>query len=625
MLQKIKSLEGENEMKTQMGTFWNRAKEILGDKKFEYGLSKMKMDDNINEKLDDIIFFRGLLEKYDLPQKRVRQLEKIENEIFNQLLAYSDIQKGNIKADVALIGTFNSGKSTIVNSFLKEEICPTDPNPTTSSVTKFYFSNTREMMLDGKPISQSEYIQKVRHENLGKETKTYFFEYGHNADIFNSIVLYDTPGFGNSANRNDDKVTEDILKRVDVVIYIIDINKGSLDKEDLKRLMALKNQENKKFYCIMNKADGKSPKGIERIQKQIESFDIFDKIIAYSAKNVVNASTRYSIEKYLDLTRRKIYSKSKFESHIRGEIVEGRRNKERYLLRLDGEEVDGDSIDALVQRKELEDIFRDISLKKQEIMKRSFMQNEKRLRLKSKSILSDILSEIGTYVTNEKHTSFLSEYENMCEKVKQFELQRIRTIMIIYLNAYKKALKDIEVSNDEKSYWSTPWHKIFLSKATFMDNMIEIKNIYKDIINFMDDVIGQLEKKYGKIEGLTDINLLNDEFVIDSFLGILYYYDLERYGFFDKYYGIYDIEYYDESSDVDEEIESIYTTLRMLVDLVEVEYPEHLLLTSLLMEENRDFIMKKAGMLTENYKDKARSKKELKKKIENYLKGVKNA
>jgi len=287
--------------------------------------------------------------------------------------------------------------------------------------------------------------------------------------------------------------------------------------------------------------------------------------------------------------------------------------------------VDGDSIDALVQRKELEDIFRDISLKKQEIMKRSFMQNEKRLKLKSKSILSDILSEIGTYVTNEKHTSFLSEYENMCEKVKQFELQRIRTIMIIYLNAYKKALKDIEVSNDEKSYWSTPWHKIFLSKATFMDNMIEIKNIYKDIINFMDDVIGQLEKKYGKIEGLTDINLLNDEFVIDSFLGILYYYDLERYGFFDKYYGIYDIEYYDESSDVDEEIESIYTTLRMLVDLVEVEYPEHLLLTSLLMEENRDFIMKKAGMLTENYKDKARSKKELKKKIENYLKGVKNA
>jgi hypothetical protein len=80
--------------------------------------------------------------------------------------------------------------------------------------------------------------------------------------------------------------------------------------------------------------------------------------------------------------------------------------------------------------------------------------------------------------------------------------------------------------------------------------------------------------------------------------------------------------YFDESTDTAKVLKKTNNTLGALVDS---EYPRHLLLTSFLMETNRDIIMKKAGMLTENDKGKDRSKKELKERIKNYLKGVKNA
>ena len=277
-----KSYNEEKKGKTKVDIFLDKARDML-EQDF-LTKSSINIDTYINDKLDEIIFFRELLKEFSFPVKRVEQLKSMENEIFKQLLAYSELQKGNTKAEVALIGGFNSGKSKIINSFLKEEVCPSNPNPTTSSVTKFYFSNNKIITLDGKKISYQEYTEKVRHKNLGKDTKTYFFEYGHSADIFNSIVLYDTPGFGNAANRNDDKVTEEILKDVDVVIYTIDAIKGVLDAEDVKRLKKLKGQKNKKFYCIVNKADEKSPIAIAKIEKEIEKIALFDTVIAYSAK-----------------------------------------------------------------------------------------------------------------------------------------------------------------------------------------------------------------------------------------------------------------------------------------------------------------------------------------------------
>jgi len=493
-----KSFNEDKKMKTEIDTFLDKAKDMLEDGLLENEKMGFEIDTFINNKLDEIVFFRDLMKSCDeisIPQEKKNQLKSIENEIFSQLLTYSELQKKNTKAEVALIGGFNSGKSTIINSFLKEEVCPSDPNPTTSSVTKFYFANKKRISLDGKEISEEKYIKRVRHENLGKDTKTYFFEYGHSAEIFNSIILYDTPGFGNAANKNDDRVTEDILKDVDVVIYIIDINKGTLDSEDIKRLTALKKEKNKKFYCIVNKVDTKTKTAIDKIKKEVERFGIFDIVITYSAKNIIKTFSKYSIEDFLNTTRDKIYRKSVFTSSIKGELFTGRRNKIYYRLILDEQEIDEDGINALIQRNGLEKIFKDISSKKHKILEDSFYENEKRYKQKEKILLDDILYELNNIDYNDINDTFQKELTDIYDEFKEIEKSREKSIKIAIGDAFIKAIY-IKKRTEKGLIWDDHYYKLSLSHFTYEKNLMQLEEIYNEYINILKDELSDLSKKY---------------------------------------------------------------------------------------------------------------------------------
>ena len=194
-----------------------------------------------------------------------------------------------------------------------------------------------------------------------------------------------------------------------MVIYTIDINKGTVDKKDIERLNRLKKEKNKKFYCIMNKTDSpKTSMGIEKIRQEIDKFGIFDIIIPYSAKNVFEASSRYSIENFLESIKGKIYRKDHFESIIIGEKYKSgkRKVKDRYKLYLGSEEIDDKDIDSIIQRWDLKNILINISTQKQKILQDSFDENEKRYKARAENLLKDILSEIDTYPEKKKNSEF---------------------------------------------------------------------------------------------------------------------------------------------------------------------------------------------------------------------------
>ncbi len=608
----VKSFDEYSRTNEGVDGILNRARNILEEGLPEERPMKMTNDSFINKKLDHIIFFRSLVSDYTFPPNREKQIKSMENNIFNQLLAYSELEKGNIKAKVALIGGFSSGKSTIINSFLKEEICPSDPSPTTSSVTKFYSSGRRKITLWGKEISQQMYADSVRHKSLGKNTKTHFFEYGHDADIFNSIVLYDTPGFGNGQNDNDEKVTEEILEDVDVVIYTIDINKGSLDQEDMHRLNQLKKNKKKKFYCIMNKAEDKSFSGIEKIKEQIEKVGVFDMIIAYSAKKVLEASTHNSIEKFLDNTKKNIFDKKIFESIIKGENFKGRRNQENYRLYLGQQVVDDEGIDSIIQRWKLENIFADISKQKYQILENNFDENERVHKARAKNLLKDIVSEIDTYKTSQEISKFENELEQIFEKAERMERQRERSIKIIYINAYKSSLHIYKVGDTEKSYIFNPYYKISFVKRTFLNGIHEEAKIYKELIS---DVKIRLDK----MEDMYDIKFtypkIDDKYLFDKFSELTLFCDDV---FVDRYFGYGYIEYFDNKEEAGERIGIVKKSIRTILNS---EIEEYNLIVSEIRAINAKDIIQKSGMLKQNDANKTESKENIKQRIKDYIKG----
>ena len=223
----------------------------------------------------------------------------LESKAYKILVQNINNQSENSKVEVAIIGNFSSGKSSFVNSLLGREVCPTAVNPTTSSVTRFVYSDKEkielkalEQNMNNKVISIEEYWSKSQHK-AGETgaTEIFFIDYFYPFSALRDISLHDTPGFENPKNKNDHLITEKISEQADVVFVLIDIAGGDISAKLLDRLdkIKLKNNRIQKWFLIVNKADTKPPASIEKIMKELKKkySEKFDYFFSYSAKDVL--------------------------------------------------------------------------------------------------------------------------------------------------------------------------------------------------------------------------------------------------------------------------------------------------------------------------------------------------
>lgn len=116
------------------------------------------------ELVDDIAFFRDLisdLSPLDVPAPRrqgrlfdpehqpLRPVGDLADEAMDLMFLAHDIRTGAATIQVAVVGDFSAGKSTLINALLGSEICPTRCDPTTSSIT--YFEYGEELSIQQEP------------------------------------------------------------------------------------------------------------------------------------------------------------------------------------------------------------------------------------------------------------------------------------------------------------------------------------------------------------------------------------------------------------------------------------------------------------------------------------------
>ena len=272
-------------------------------------LLEKPLNKELEELLDDISAYRDI--NNDFPnrdfEKELGELENLALKLFKLKLAKYE---GYSRVKVAVIGNFSSGKSTFINSLLGAEVCPVKVDPTTSSVTKFVYGDTEEIFLiknDGskEKIDKEKYLNLCQHQTKNMEnTKAYFFEYRYPSPILKNIELYDTPGFENKKNPNDEKITKEIaVKQADVILFIQDIQKGTIEESTKKKIKELREIASAKdWYLIFNKADTKPKEDLEKIKANILSLEIakiFKGIFFYSAKKVMDTLKTLNTEKHI--------------------------------------------------------------------------------------------------------------------------------------------------------------------------------------------------------------------------------------------------------------------------------------------------------------------------------------
>ena len=150
--------------------------------------------------------------KMENTQKTLRELnERIKNDRFN----------------VAVLGEFRRGKSTLINALLRTPVLPSDIVPTTASVNRITY--------DPQPRARVEYFDGSTENIDIRDLADYATQEGDkSANVkevvvwyptvycANNVDIYDTPGLNDSAAMTD--ATMKVIDRMDIAIFTLMAN-----------------------------------------------------------------------------------------------------------------------------------------------------------------------------------------------------------------------------------------------------------------------------------------------------------------------------------------------------------------------------------------------------------------
>ena len=354
----------------------------------------------VNDTIECLLNIRSVRDQFkdaglDLANDKVaEQLEELEDRLVDHLAEERELRDGVGLLTVAVVGDFNSGKSTFINALLGTELCPVGDEPTTASVTHFIHGDKQrfELERDGtrKSVERGTYRSMVRHSKVG-DREAYVFHVSMDSPVLEHIRLVDTPGFNAPPpNTNDTSVTDQAVATADALFVIMDVRKGDLSKTLLEKLDRLENTRRNEpgppAFLLLNWADRKPPNERNEVKKDSEKNygERFRNVALVSAKLLIDTDEPGPLDAVETTTRRIRASLSRqesFDAKISAKVVT-ERGQENYRMDIDGNvfEASLPSDGELASREQLVAMVRSVASERHALLKTQFRRRKSQFR-----------------------------------------------------------------------------------------------------------------------------------------------------------------------------------------------------------------------------------------------------
>lgn len=268
-------------------------------------------------------------------------------DLYNRLLSLSDrlmvpakYRLLKSRSVVGIGGKFSAGKSQFINSLFPGSNLPVGVNPMTSVPTYLVRESNRKNAEQGiyaytrkgsRILLDENKLDAISHKfkdtyNLGLAQFLSFIAVYLPQGLPSSLALLDTPGYNNSENSISDTYTDlekarSQLRVVDALIWVLDIQNGTLQKSDIEFIQNL--SQACPILFVLNKSDLKTPDEQKKIQEEVRAtvqnnqLNVFD-VLLYSAQYPENFSESIQrIHEFMDMVARKTDRAEKIDDEIR--------------------------------------------------------------------------------------------------------------------------------------------------------------------------------------------------------------------------------------------------------------------------------------------------------------------
>ncbi len=201
-------------------------------------------------------------------QALVREAHSYNNQTLNNIADDISTMAEDPLQRIIFAGSFNSGKSSLINRLLNQDLLPTETIPTTPALTHILYGEDSNVVV--RYTDASYYFTRDINELKGKTCRENVDEITVQVPhhlLRNGVTIVDTAGLQDAEHT---ALSYEELPKALCLVFVKDITIGSLDRDERTFLSQVKsNLSENQLIVILNKADKLSEEEEKRTRNNI--------------------------------------------------------------------------------------------------------------------------------------------------------------------------------------------------------------------------------------------------------------------------------------------------------------------------------------------------------------------